>query len=71
MNISQIDLAQMAGLGVATVRRIESSHEETAGTTDALAKLKNALEIRGIEFIEATRRKGPGVRLKLPIDHVP
>lgn len=67
LNISQVELAQMAGMGVVTLRRIESSHDERAGSKETLTKLQGALEAEGIEFIEAARGKGPGVRLKNPI----
>ena len=62
LNISQTDLAEIADLHVATVRRIEAA-TSVRGTAETLLKMQKALEKAGIEFIPAGAGKGPGVRL--------
>ena len=62
LNISQTDLAEIADLHVATIRRIEAA-TSVRGTAETLLKMQKALEKAGIEFIPAGAGKGPGVRL--------
>jgi transcriptional regulator with XRE-family HTH domain len=59
----QEDLAKVADVGVATVRRIEVS-EEPAGNVATLVRIQHALEKAGILFLDADRKAGFGVRLK-------
>jgi len=63
MNMSQADLAEIATLHVATVRRLEAS-PEIRGSAETVWKIQTALEKAGVEFIPADEMKGPGVRLK-------
>ena len=63
LNISQTQLAEMATMSAATVKRIESA-SAIRGTAESLWKLQTALEKAGVEFIPADDHKGPGVRLK-------
>jgi transcriptional regulator with XRE-family HTH domain len=63
MNMSQADLAEIATLHVATVRRLEGS-AEIRGSAETVWKIQTALEKAGVEFIPADEMKGPGVRLK-------
>ena len=63
LNISQTELAEMAAMSTATVKRIESA-SAIRGTAESLWKLQTALEKAGVEFIPADDHKGPGVRLK-------
>jgi transcriptional regulator with XRE-family HTH domain len=63
MNMSQADLAEIATLHVATVRRLEAS-AEIRGSAETVWKIQTALEKAGVEFIPADEMKGPGVRLK-------
>ena len=60
---SQLDLANAASVGVATVRRLEAS-AEIRGSAETVWKIQTALEKAGVEFIPADEMKGPGVRLK-------
>jgi len=62
LNISQTDLAEIADLHVATIRRIEAA-TSVRGTAETLLKMQKALEKAGIEFIPAGAGKGSGVRL--------
>jgi transcriptional regulator with XRE-family HTH domain len=63
LNINQADLAKMAPVHVATIRRLEAT-SEIRGAAGTLWKIQTALEAAGIEFIPAEGEKGPGVRLK-------
>lgn len=64
----QLELAQAASVGVATVRRLESAETKIRGSVDAVWKIQKALERAGIEFIPEEGDRGPGVRLKRPQD---
>ena len=57
------DLAQKAGVGVATVTRFEN--EQVTPTRNNLSAIRETLEQGGIEFIDENGR-GPGVRLTSP-----
>jgi transcriptional regulator with XRE-family HTH domain len=61
---SQLQLAQAASLGVATVRRLEAAGHEIRGSAETVWKIQKALEAGGVEFIPEEAGKGPGVRLK-------
>lgn len=62
LNISQTDLARIASVHVATVRRIEAA-TELRGAVETLWKIQTALEKAGVQFIPADESRGPGVRL--------
>jgi len=61
LNISQTDLARIASVHVATVRRIEAA-TELRGAVETLWKIQTALEKAGVQFIPADKSMGPGVR---------
>ena len=61
---SQLQLAQAASLGVATVRRLEAAGNEIRGSAETVWKIQKALEAAGVEFIPEEGGRGPGVRLK-------
>jgi transcriptional regulator with XRE-family HTH domain len=63
LNINQTQLAEIASMSIATVKRIESA-SAIRGTAESLWKLQTALEKAGVEFIPADDQKGSGVRLK-------
>ena len=63
LNVSQADLARMASVHVATIRRLETA-TEVRGSAETIWKIQSALEAAGVEFIAAEGGKGPGVRLK-------
>jgi transcriptional regulator with XRE-family HTH domain len=56
------DLAERSKLGVATVRRAESTDGEPSLTVANAAAVQRALEDGGVEFIGDSG--GPGVKLK-------
>ena len=63
LGLSQWELADLAAVGAATVKRIEAA-PEIRGSADTFWKIQSALETAGVEFIPADETKGPGVRLK-------
>jgi transcriptional regulator with XRE-family HTH domain len=65
LGLSQGELSELAGVGIATIKRIEIA-TEISGAARTLWKIQTALEAAGIEFIAADETKGLGVRLKLP-----
>src|SRR5512147_2328146 len=69
LNLSQAQLAEMAELGIATIKRIEAS-SEVRGAASTLWKIQAALEEAGIEFLHAEDGGGLGVRLR-PASHSP
>ena len=64
LNLSQTQLAELAGVGIATVKRIEAS-SEIRGAASTLWRIQNALEDAGIKFMAAEEGEGAGVRLRL------
>ncbi|MGV1013890.1 MAG: transcriptional regulator [Methyloceanibacter sp.] len=67
LSIDQRKLAEMAGLSVPTIQRMEASDGVIRGNVDSLMKLVTALDGAGIELIsEGTPSQGAGrgVRLK-------
>ena len=64
IGLSQGDLAEKTGLGIATIKRLELS-TELRGAATTLWKVQTALEEAGVEFLEAGEESGPGVRLRL------
>lgn len=59
LDITQEQLAAAAGVDVETIRRFERGEQRPYAST--LAKIRAALERRGIEF---TNGDSPGVRLR-------
>lgn len=57
-------LAEKAGIGIATIRRLELMQGVPAGNVRTLEALKKALEDGGVEFIGSPEH-GPGVRLRI------
>ncbi|MGB6439364.1 MAG: helix-turn-helix transcriptional regulator [Methyloceanibacter sp.] len=64
LGLSQSQLAEMTGLGIATIKRLEVS-TELRGAATTLWKVQTALEEAGVEFLPASHESGPGVRLKV------
>lgn len=67
LGIDQRRLAQLAGVSLPTVQRMETSDATVRGTVDTLMKVVEALENAGIELIgEGARSEtgGRGVRLR-------
>jgi transcriptional regulator with XRE-family HTH domain len=67
LGVDQRQLAELAGLSVPTIQRMEASEAVIRGNVDSLMKLIAALEAAGIELIGegmASQNGGRGVRLK-------
>jgi len=64
LDISQAQLADLADVGVATVKRIEAARGEITGTANTLWKIQSALEKAGVMFLPPDQDGGMGVRLK-------
>jgi transcriptional regulator with XRE-family HTH domain len=69
LGIDQRKLAQLSGLSLPTIQRMEGSDGVVRGTVDSLMKLVGALDAAGIELIGESGTSlggGRGVRLKIP-----
>lgn len=67
VGVDQRTLADLAGLSLPTIQRMESSEGVIRGNVDSLTKLLAALDGAGIELIGeggASTSGGRGVRLK-------
>jgi transcriptional regulator with XRE-family HTH domain len=67
LGIDQRRLAELSGLSVPTIQRMEASETIVRGNVDSLVKLIAALEAAGIEIIDegaVSHPQGRGVRLK-------
>ncbi len=61
LNWSQGDLAKNADVGLSTIRDLES--EKRATDTQTVARIYQALNNAGVEFIPGNAEGGPGVRM--------
>jgi transcriptional regulator with XRE-family HTH domain len=67
LGIDQRQLADLSGLSVPTIQRMEASETVVRGNVDSLMKLITALDRAGIELIgegAPSAGQGRGVRLK-------
>lgn len=67
LGIDQRKLADLSGLSLPTIQRMESSEDTIRGNVDSLMKLVAALSAAGIELIaegDVSQASGRGVRLK-------
>jgi predicted transcriptional regulator len=67
LGVDQRTLAQMAGVSVPTIQRMEASSGNVRGIVDSLTKVVAALEGAGLELIgenSPSLSGGRGVRLK-------
>jgi transcriptional regulator with XRE-family HTH domain len=67
LGIDQRQLAELSGLSVPTIQRMEASERIVRGNVDSLMKLIAALDGAGIEIIgegAVSHSQGRGVRLK-------
>lgn len=62
---SAAELAEISGIGVATIRRLELVDGVPSSNARTLVALQQALEAAGIEFI-GSPEDAPGVRLRYP-----
>ena len=69
VGIDQRQLADLSGLSVPTIQRMEASEGVIRGNVDSLMKLIAALEKSGVELINeggVSQSGGRGVRLRAP-----
>src|SRR5215470_916736 len=67
LGIDQRRLAELSGLSVPTIQRMEASEGVIRGNVDSLMKLVTALDAAGIELIgdgAVSAHGGRGIRLK-------
>ncbi|MGE0119162.1 MAG: helix-turn-helix domain-containing protein [Dongiaceae bacterium] len=67
LGIDQRALAELSGLSVPTIQRMEASDGVVRGNVDSLMKLVAALDAAGLELIAAgavSQGGGRGIRLK-------
>lgn len=68
LGIDQRQLAELSGLSVPTIQRMEASETMVRGNVDSLVKLIAAFDAAGIEMIDegaASTAQGRGVRLRM------
>ena len=69
LGIDQRQLAEMSGVSLPTIQRMETSEGNVRGMIDTLTKVIDALDRAGIEILSdnaESRGGGRGVRLKQP-----
>jgi transcriptional regulator with XRE-family HTH domain len=59
----QEDLSMAAGVGIATIQRIEKSKGTETGYVSTLMRIQKAFEAAGVLFIDDDETAGIGVRL--------
>lgn len=67
IGIDQRQLAELAGLSLPTIQRMEASEGTVRGVVDSLTRVVDALDRAGVELIgegAVSREGGRGVRLK-------
>ena len=67
LGIDQKTLADLAGLSLPTIQRMEASAGNVRGVVDSLTRVVEALDRAGVELIgeeAASAGKGRGVRMK-------
>lgn len=67
LGIDQKTLAEMAGVSVPTIQRMESSQGDVRGVVGTLTKIIEALHAAGLELIgneQPSQGRGRGVRLR-------
>ncbi len=63
---NQIALAEKSGVGISTIKRIETGTGLLRSSTSSAWRIQKALEKAGIIFIDDDGSTGPGVRLANP-----
>lgn len=70
LGIDQQTLADMAGVSLPTIQRMEASSDNVRGVVATLMKVLEALDRAGVEVIgegASSSGRGRGVRLKEPL----
>jgi transcriptional regulator with XRE-family HTH domain len=69
LGIDQRELAEMSGISLPTIQRMEASEGNVRGVIDTLTKIVEALDGAGVELIGENAKSvgsGRGVRFKQP-----
>jgi predicted transcriptional regulator len=69
LGIDQAKLAELSGVSLATIQRMEASEGTVRGVVDTLVKVIDALAAAGVELVGEGQRSetgGRGVRLRSP-----
>ncbi|WP_246191931.1 helix-turn-helix domain-containing protein [Pseudoxanthomonas sangjuensis] len=69
LGIDQRQLAEMAGVSLPTIQRMETSKGHVRGVVGTLTKIVEALDAAGVELIgneQPSQGRGRGVRMKEP-----
>ncbi len=72
LNMDRKTLAELSGVSLPTIQRMESAEDVVGGTVETLVKVVNALENAGVELIAEntpSRATGRGVRLNRTNPH--
>ncbi len=67
LGIDQAKLAELSGVSLATIQRMEASEGNVRGVVDTLTKVVAALKTAGVDLIgedERSEQGGRGVRLR-------
>lgn len=67
LGLSQAQLASRSGIGLATLKRIESAGAELTGTAQTMPRVQIALEAAGVTFIDQEGEQRLGVGLRKPV----
>ena len=70
LGIDQKRLAELAGVSLPTIQRMEASDGQVRGVVESLVKVVSALEHEGIELIGEnmpSQGRGRGIRLREPV----
>ncbi|WP_022729081.1 helix-turn-helix domain-containing protein [Fodinicurvata sediminis] len=71
LGIDQRTLADLAGVSLPTIQRMEASQGNVRGVVESLTRVVEALDLAGIELIgenASSHARGRGVRLKSPVE---
>jgi len=69
LSIDQRELAELSGVSLPTIQRMEASNGNVRGVIDTLTKIVEALDAAGVELIGENVKSvgsGRGVRFKQP-----
>jgi transcriptional regulator with XRE-family HTH domain len=69
LSIDQRELAELSGVSLPTIQRMEASNGNVRGVIDTLTKIVEALDAAGVELIGENVKSvgsGRGVRFKRP-----
>lgn len=70
LGIDQVKLAELSGVSLATIQRMEASDGNVRGVVDTLTKVIQAFNDAGVTLIgdnERSSEGGRGVRLRSPV----